>query len=230
MEIREIMENKIPASENFESEENLDQNPNTFYGPNNYYPGSQPPQYNNYPCNPPNNGQYNPYSQQLQANFGIYANYYGKNIPSEPLTSEELCKMQSVSIGSICVFVFWSILLIFVVAFVIAIETSQASALVSALNSTASITSSSSLNNYLSLNVALVCFEALFGIFWVIGNIVCGIVSIVRAYELSRKSFSFKVIMILYIIGIFIPIFQLIAACISLSKIKQCLTLYQSSY
>lgn len=47
------MENKIPASENFESEENLDQNPNTFYGPNNYYPGSQPPQYNNYPCNPP---------------------------------------------------------------------------------------------------------------------------------------------------------------------------------
>lgn len=134
--------------------------------------------------------------------------------------------MQSVSIGSICVFVFWSILLIFVVAFVIAIETSQASA----LNSTASITPSSSLNNYLSLNVALVCFEALFGIFWVIGNIVCGIVSIVRAYELSRKSFSFKVIMILYIIGIFIPIFQLIAACISLSKIKQCLALYQSSY
>lgn len=56
------MENKIPAYENFESEENLDQNPNTFYGPNNYYPGSQPPQYNNYPCNRPNNGQYNPYS------------------------------------------------------------------------------------------------------------------------------------------------------------------------
>lgn len=224
------MENKIPASENFESEENLDQNPNTFYGQSNYDSGPQQPQYNSYPYNapPPNNGQYNPYSQQPQANFGIYANYYGKNIPSEPLTSEELRKMQSLSIGSICVFVFWSVFLIFVVAFVIAIETLYTSALISTLTSTASTTPSSSLINYLSsLNVALVCWEAIFGTFWCVAILTCGIVGIVRAYELSRKSFSFKVIMILYIIGIFIPILQLIAACISLSKIKKYLSLYQ---
>lgn len=220
------MENKIPASENFESEENLDQNPNTFYGPNNYYPGPQPSQYNSYPYNapPPNNGQYNPYSQQPQDNFGIYANYYGKNIPSEPLTSEELRKMKSVSIGSIFVFIFWSILLIFVVAFAIAFETLR----ISASTFTVSTKPSSSFLNYLSsLNVVLVCWEAIFGIFWVVAIFTCGIFGAVRACGPSRESFCFKVIMILYIIGIFIPILQLIAACISLSKIKKYLSLYQ---
>lgn len=223
MEIREIMGNKIPSSENFESEENLDQNPNSFYGSNNYYPGSQPPQYNNYQYNapPPNNGQYNPYSQQQDSNFGIYANYYGKNIPSEPLTLEELRKMQSVSIASIYVFVFWSILLIFVAAFAIAIEASYASVLTSTV---------STLNYFSSLNVALFCWETLFGIFWAVAILTCGIFGAVRACELSRESFCFKVTMILYIIGIFIPICQLIAACISLSKIKKHLSLYQTSY
>lgn len=221
------VENNIPASENFESKENSNYNPNAFYGPNNYGSSSQPPQYNNYPYNAPypNNQQYNPYLQQ-QVNFGIYENYYQKNIPSEPLTSEELHKMQSVSIGSICVFVFWLILLIFVIAFAIATAASYA------LPSTSIIptTPSSSLNNYLSLNAVLICFEAIFGFFWVMGNLVCAVVCAVRAYELSIKSRSFMVVMILYIIGIFIPIFQLIAACISLSKIKQCLTFYQPSY
>lgn len=228
MEIREIMENKIPASENFESEENLDQNSNTFYGPNNYYPGPQPSQYNNYPYNAPplNNGQYNPYSQQQDSNFGIYANYCGKNIPNEPLTSEELRKMQSVSIASIYVFVFWSILLIFVAAFAIAIEASYASV----LTSTVSTPTISTLNYFSSLNVALFCWETLFGIFWAAAILTCGILGTVRACELSRESFCFKVTMILYIIGIFIPICQLIAACISLSKIKKYLALYQSSY
>lgn len=214
------MENNIPASENFEPEENSDQNPSASYGQSNYDPGSQP--------------QYIPYSQspqQPQVNFGIYENYFEKNNQNQQLNLEELKKMHSVSVSSIYVFIFWLILLIFVIAFSVVTTKAYASALLNPPTSSTpwSTSSGSSSNNYSSLSEALSWFEALLGIFWAIVVIACGSIGAVRAWEISKNLRFFIVVMIFYIIGFFVPILQFIAACVSLSKIKQYLSLYKPS-
>lgn len=209
----QTMENNVPVSENVEPEENPDQNPNAFYDQNNYDPGSQP--------------QYIPNSQspqQSQVNFG-------KNNPNQQLNLEELKKMHSVSVTSIYVFIFWLILLIFVIAFSVVTAKAYASSLLNPPTTSTpwSTTPGSSSNNYSSLSDALSWFEALLGLFWTIVVIVCGAVGAIRALEISKNLRFFIIVMIFYIIGFFVPILQFIAACASLSKIKQYLSLYQPS-
>lgn len=184
--------------------------------PNNPYMGNgggqYPPPYNNYPYGvpPQNNGQYIP--PQAQANFGFYGNYYGgPKYPNVSISKSELKKMHSVAVGSVVIFFLWLLLLILFIV--------GASLLTSAvINST--YTSSSS-----SYSPAAASFYAaaliLWLLFWFIGNLVCGIVGSVRSSGLSKKVDSFTVIMILYIIGIFIPIIQVVAAFMALSRIKQ---------
>lgn len=226
--------------EGFKPEENLS---NNSYGDKNYASYAQPPQDNNYPYNipPQNSGQYIPYQQQAQANF--YANY-NKKTPAKSQRKEdqvpniiELKRMYSVDKGSIYVFAFWLIFLIILVALVIAISILNTNSLLqpspttpSYFASTGSKASSSLSYELSSLNITLISVEVAFGLLWGVGILICGIIGAVRAWELSRKSRFFTITMILYIIGIFIPVFEIIAACISLSKIKEYLIIYQSSY
>lgn len=139
--------------------------------------------------------------------------------------------MHSVSSSSIYVFIFWLILLIFVIAFSVVTTKAYASALLNPPTSSTpwSTSSGSSSNNYSSLSEALSWFEALLGIFWAIVVIACGSAGAVRAWEISKNLRFFIIVMIFYIIGFFVPILQFIAACVSLSKIKQYLSLYKPS-
>lgn len=233
------LNNKLD-SEGYKPEENLNKN---SYGEKNYASYAQPPQDNNYPYNIPsqNSGQYTPYQQQ-QANFGMYANYNKKN-SAKSLRNEnsvptiiELKRMYSVDLGSIYVFAFWLLFLIILVALAIAIPILTTNPLLqspptpSYFGPTGSKASSLLSYQLTSLNIAMTSTEVAFGLFWGVGILICGIIGSIRAWELSKKSRFFTIIMIIYIIGIFIPIFQLIAACISISKIKEYLVIYQSSY
>ena len=225
--------------EGFKPEENLS---NNSYGDKNYASYAQSPQDNNYPYNvpPQNSGQYIPYQQQTQANF--YANYNKKN-PAKSLTNEnsvltmiELKRMYSVDCGSIYVFAFWLLFLIILVALAITIPMLSTNSLLqppltpSYFGPAGSKASSLLSYQLASLNIAMTSTEVAFGLFWGVGILICGIIGAIRAWELSKKSRFFTIIMIIYIIGIFIPVFEIIAACISISKIKEYLVTYQSSY
>lgn len=229
-------------SESFEPEENLNHN---SYDEKNYDSYSQSLQDNNYQYNAPpqNSGQYIPYQQQLQANFGIYNPNYNKKNSAKSLKNEnstpsiiELKRMYSVDIGSIYVFAFWLFFLIILVALAIAISILTTNSLLQPPSTTpyfgSTIPKESSLVSYqlFFLNIALTSIEVIFELFWAVGIFICGIIGAVRAWELSKKSRFFTIIMIIYIIGIFIPVFEVIAACISISKIKEYLVVYQSSY
>lgn len=172
----------------------------------------------------------------------MYANYNKKN-SAKSLRNEnsvptiiELKRMYSVDLGSIYVFAFWLLFLIILVALAIAIPILTTNPLLqspptpSYFGPTGSKASSLLSYQLTSLNIAMTSTEVAFGLFWGVGILICGIIGSIRAWELSKKSRFFTIIMIIYIIGIFIPIFQLIAACISISKIKEYLVIYQSSY
>lgn len=233
-----ISNNKLDP-EGFKPEENLS---NNSYGDKSYASYAQPPQDNNYPYNipPQNSGQYIPYQQQTQDNFGIYANY-NKNTSAKYQRKEnqvptiiELKRMYSVDKGLIYVFAFWLIFLIILVALVIAISILSTNSLLQPTPTAPSLfaftgsKASSSLNYELSsLKITLISVEVAFGLLWGVGILICGIIGAVRAWELSRKSRFFTITMVLYIIGIFIPVFEIIAAFISLSKIKEYLIIYQ---
>lgn len=223
--------------EGFKPEENLN---NNSYGDKNYASNAQPPQDNNYPYNIPsqNSGQYIPYQQQQQANFGMYANYNKKN-SAKSLSNEnsvlnviELKRMYSVDLGSIYVFAFWLLFLIILVALAIAIPILNTNPLLQQPSTPSYFgptgPKASSLLSYqlTSLNIAMTSTEVAFGLFWGVGILICGIIGSIRAWELSKKSRFFTIIMIIYIIGIFIPVFEVIAACISISKIKEYLVTY----
>lgn len=195
-----------------------------FAGQSNSAPEQRPyPPYNQpqkgYQENPyMGNGQYPP---PPPMNNGYYGGYPPAGAYREKATHEELKKMRSVAIGSIVMFFLWLIFLILmIVAFgsFAAATISNASASVYSPSSPSDpLISSATASAAVFLSVAVVFLV----LFWAIGNLVCGIVGSVRASGLSKKVDSFSTIMILYIIGIFFPIIQVVAAFMAISKIKK---------
>lgn len=154
------------------------------------------------------NGQYPP---PPPMNNGYYGGYPPAGAYREKATHEELKKMRSVAIGSIVMFFLW---LIFFILIIVAAGSVTAAAI---SNPDTFTPSDSELAAGLFFAVAVVFLV----LFWAIGNLVCGIVGSVRASGLSKKVDSFSTIMILYIIGIFFPIIQVVAAFMAISKIKK---------
>lgn len=185
-----------------------------FAGQSNSIPEQRPyPPYNQ----PQNGYQGNPYMGNGQypppppMNNGYYGGYPPAGAYCEKATHEELKKMRSVAIGSIVMFFLW---LIFIILIIVAAG-SVAAATIS--NPDTFVLSNAELSAGLFFAVAVIFLV----LFWVIGNLVCGIVGSVRASGLSKKVDSFSTIMILYIIGIFFPIIQVVAAFMAISKIKK---------
>lgn len=174
------------------------------------YPAFNQPQ-NGYQGNPYyGNGQYPP---PPPMNNGYYGAYPPSGAYYDKATHEQLKKMRSVAIGSIVVFFLW---LIFLILMFIALGLFAAASITNP-DTFSSASASAELAAASFVTVALVFWI----LFWVVGNLVCGIVGSVRASGLSKKVDSFNTIMILYIIGIFIPIIQVVAAFMAISKIKK---------
>lgn len=170
------------------------------------------------PYNQPQNGyQGNPYTGNGQypppppMNNGYYGGYPPAGAYREKTTHEELKKMRSVAIGSIVMFFLWLIFFILIIVSVGSVTAATIS------NKDPFTPSDAELAAGLFFAVAVVFLV----LFWAIGNLVCGIVGSVRASGLSKKVDSFSTIMILYIIGIFFPIIQVVAAFMAISKIKK---------
>lgn len=194
--------------------------PRSSAGQNNPMPEQRPyPPYNQ----PQNGYQGNPYYGNGQypppppMNNGYYGGYPPPGAYREKVTREEFKKMRSVAIGSIVMFFLWLIFLILMIAAFGAVAASAISNPNALDPSSDPLISSAAVSTASFVVVALVFWI----LFWAVGNLVCGIVGSVRASGLSKKVDSFNTIMILYIIGIFIPIIQVIAAFMAISKIKK---------
>lgn len=185
-----------------------------FAGQSNSTPEQQPyPPYNQ----PQNGYQGNPYMGNGQypppppMNSGYYGGYPPAGAYREKATHEELKKMRSVAIGSIVMFFLWLIFIILIIVAAVSVTAATIS------NPDTFTLSNAEVAAGLFFAVAVVFLV----LFWVIGNLVCGIVGSVRSSGLSKKVDSFTTIMILYIIGIFFPIIQVVAAFMAISKIKK---------
>lgn len=185
-----------------------------FAGQSNSAPEQQPyPPYNQ----PQNGYQGNPYMGNGQypppppMNSGYYGGYPPAGAYREKATHEELKKMRSVAIGSIVMFFLWLIFIILIIVAAVSVTAATIS------NPDTFTLSNAEVAAGLFFAVAVVFLV----LFWVIGNLVCGIVGSVRSSGLSKKVDSFTTIMILYIIGIFFPIIQVVAAFMAISKIKK---------
>lgn len=234
--------------ENLNNNKSYSENYGGFYQqPQNQFEGTptQPYRNSSYESAYPNNGQQTP--RTFQTGSGPYQNYFGSNNSkiwqNDNLGINEFKKMRSVSVASINTFIIWFILAIVLAALSIAISTINKHSLLESFiaylqqppsssgsgayppsSSTGTTSTASAINNaktLFALNTSLVSFEVIFGVFWGLFVLICGIVGAVRALELSKKSDFFIVIMVLYVLGIFIPPFQVMAAFISLSKIKE---------
>lgn len=144
-------------------------------------------------------------------NSGYYGGYPPAGAYREKATHEELKKMRSVAIGSIVMFFLWLIFIILIIVAAVSVTAATIS------NPDTFTLSNAEVAAGLFFAVAVVFLV----LFWVIGNLVCGIVGSVRSSGLSKKVDSFTTIMILYIIGIFFPIIQVVAAFMAISKIKK---------
>lgn len=192
----------------------------------------------------PNNDQQTP--KTFQTGSGPYQNYFGSNNSkiwqNDNFGINEFRKLRSVSVASINNFIIWFILAIVLAAISIAISTINKHSLLASYiaylqqppsssgsypppsstgSGTSTVSAISNAKTLFALDTALVSFEVIFGVFWGLFVLICGIFGAVRALELSKKSDFFIIIMVLYIVGIFIPPFQVMAAFISLSKIKE---------
>lgn len=192
----------------------------------------------------PNNDQQTP--RTFQTGYEPYQNYFGPNNSkvwqNDNFGINQFKKMRSVSIAAINTFIIWFILAIVLAALSIAISTINKHSFTESLiaylqqppsssgsypssppstGGTSTVSAVNTVKTLYALDTTLVYFEAIFGIFWGLFVLICGIVGAVRALELSKKSDFFIVIMVLYIVGIFVPPFQVMAAFISLSKVKE---------